>query len=235
MRFENTEELKGAEFVNVDLSGARGRNVNLSGVRVMEATMVNARFSGLIHGLVINDIEVAPLITAEMDRRYPERTRLRPSDADGVRGAWSVIEDLWTTTKARASGLPEPLLHQRLENEWSFLETLRHLIMVTDGWISGTVLGRTDHFSPFGVLPSFITDPTPFGIDPAADPSFAEVVAVREDRMAIVRALVTDMTDAGLQQRRGEHTVLSCLLTVFDEEWHHNWFANRDLDVVAAD
>jgi hypothetical protein len=28
MRFENTEELKAAEFVNVDLSGARGRNVN---------------------------------------------------------------------------------------------------------------------------------------------------------------------------------------------------------------
>ncbi len=233
MRFENTEELKGAEFVNVDLSGARGRNVNLSGVRMMEAMLVDARFSGLIHGLVINDIEVAPLIRAEMDRRYPERVKLRPSDADGVREAWAVIEDLWTTTKGRANALPEPLLHQRVDEEWSFLETLRHLIMVTDGWISGTVLGRTDHFHPFGVLPSFVTDPAPFGIDPRADPSFGEVVAAREDRMAIVRALVTDLTDAGLQQRCGEHTVLSSLSTVFDEEWHHNWFANRDLDVLA--
>jgi hypothetical protein len=235
MRFENTEELKGAEFVNVDLSGAIGRNVNLSGVRMMEAMLVGARFSGLIHGLVINDIEVAPLIVAEMDRRYPERTKLRPNDAEGVREAWSVIEDLWATTKARASALPAPLLHQRVEDEWSFLETLRHLIMVTDGWISGTVLGRTGHFHPFGVLPSFITDPTPFGIEPTADPSFGEVVAVREDRMSVVRALVTDMTDAGLQRRCGEHTVLSCLSTVFDEEWHHNWFANRDLDVLTLE
>jgi hypothetical protein len=232
MHFENTDELKGAEFVNVDLSGASGRNVNLSGVRMMEAMLVDARFSGLIHGLVINDVEVAPLIIAEMDRRYPERTKLRPTDADGAREAWSVIEDLWATTKARASALPEPLLHQRVDDEWSFLETLRHLIMVTDGWISGTVLGRTGHFHPFGVLPSFIADPAPFGIDPTADPSFSEVVAAREDRMAVVRTLVTDMTDAGLRQRCGEHTVLSCLLTVFDEEWHHNWFANRDLDAL---
>lgn len=233
MHFENTEELKGAEFVNVDLSGARGRNVNLSGVRMMEAMLVDARFSGLIHGLVINDIEVAPLIRAEMDRRFPERTKLRPNDADGAREAWSVIEDLWAATKERASAWPEALLHQRVDNEWSFLETLRHLIMVTDGWISGTVLGRTGQFHPFDVLPSFITDPTPFGIDPTADPSFDEVVSAREDRMAIVREVVTDMTDAGLQQACGEHTVQSSIVTVLDEEWHHNWYANRDLDALA--
>jgi hypothetical protein len=233
MHFENTDELKDAEFVNVDLSGARGRNVNLSGVRMMEAMLVDARFSGLIHGLVINDIEVAPLIMAEMDRRFPERTKLRPNDAAGVREAWSVIEDLWAATKERASALPEPLLHQRVDDEWSFLETLRHLIMVTDGWISGTVLGRTGHFHPFGVLPSFITDPTPFGIDATADPPFGEVVSVREDRMAIVRELVIEMTDARLQQECGEHTVLFAISTVLDEEWHHNWFANRDLDALA--
>ena len=79
MRFENTDELRAAEFVNVDLSQARFRNVNLTGARVMEAMLVNAWFSGLIHGLVINDIEVAPLIASEMDRRFPERAKL-PTD-----------------------------------------------------------------------------------------------------------------------------------------------------------
>ena len=87
MRFENTDELKGAEFVNVDLSGAHFHNVNLQGAKVMEAMLVNARFSGLIHGLVVNDIEIAPLIDAEMTRRYPERARLTPNDAEGVRDA----------------------------------------------------------------------------------------------------------------------------------------------------
>jgi hypothetical protein len=233
MRFKDTDELKGAEFVNVDLSESRFRNVNLAGAKVMEAMLVNARFSGLIDGLVINDVEVAPLIIAEMDRRYPERTKLRPSDADGVRAGWSVIEALWAATKKRASGLPEPALHERVDGEWSFLETLRHLIFVTDTWISGRVLSRSGHYHPFGMPPSFITDPEPFGLDVSADPSFAEVVKARENRMAIVRDLVTTMTDDGLQRRCGEHTVLSCLGTMFDEEWYHNWFANRDLDVIA--
>lgn len=68
--------------------------MNLAGAKVIEATLVNARFCGLIHGLVVNDVEVAPLIRAEMDRRCPERTKLVPNDADGVRAAWAVIEGL---------------------------------------------------------------------------------------------------------------------------------------------
>ena len=234
MRFEDTDELRGAEFVNVDLCGARFRNVNLQGAKVMEAILVNARFSGLIHGLVVNDIEVAPLIDAEMTRRYPERAKLRPGTADGVREAWEVIEGLWAASKERAATLPEAILHERVDDEWSFLETFRHLIFVTDGWISGTVLGRTGHHHPFGMPPSFITDPEQFGIDMAADPPLAEVVEAREERMDVVRGLVAGITDDELGRTCGENTVLSCLRTLFDEEWHHNWFANRDLDVLTG-
>ena len=234
MRFENTDELKGAEFVNVDLTGARFQNVVLTGARVREAQLVDARISGLIIGLVVNDIEVAPLIHAEMIRRYPERAKLLPGDMAGVREAWSVIEGLWAATMKRASALPESLLHERVDDEWSFLETLRHLIFVTDGWISATVLGLSGHYSRIGVLPSFMTDVAHFGIDPNADPSFAEVVGVREERMDVVRALIADTTDDGLQRACGENKVLACFWTLFDEEWHHNWFANRDLDTLTA-
>ena len=67
------------------------------------------------------------------------------------------------------------------------------------------------------------------------DPSFDEVVAVREDRMATssVRSYET-LTNEDLHRKCGDQTVLLCLLTLFDEEWHHNWFANRDLDVLTA-
>jgi DinB superfamily/Pentapeptide repeats (8 copies) len=234
VRFEATDELKGAEFEGVDLSGAHFHNVDLSGATVKEALLVNARLSGLINGLVVNDVEVAPLISAEMDRRYPERTALRPRDADGVRAAWSVIEDLWAATRARAAALPEATLHERVEDEWSFLETVRHLVFVTDVWVSGNILGRTAQFHPLGVAPSFIADPARMGIDVGADPSFDEVVLVREERMDIVRELVAGVTDEDLARTRGEHTMLRCLCTLFDEEWHHNWFANRDLDVLTA-
>jgi hypothetical protein len=229
-----SDDMRGAEFVDTDLSGARFHNVNLTGVTAKEVVLVNARFSGLIHGLMINDVEVAPLIMQEMDRRYPERTKLRPTTTAGVVEAWSVIEQLWATTKARARMLPEEMLHERVDDEWSFVETLRHLVFVVDIWVSGTVLGCSGHHHPFGVAPTFITDVTPFGIDPAADPSFAEVVAVREDRTDIVRSLVSEMTDERLRERCGEHTVNRCLCTLFDEEWHHNWFANRDLDALEA-
>jgi uncharacterized protein YjbI with pentapeptide repeats len=232
VRFEDTDELKGAEFEGVDLSGASFHNVNLSGARVKEALLVNARLSGLIHGLTVNDVEVAPLISAELDRRYPERTALRPADGDGVRAAWSVCEQLWAATRARAAALPEEVLHERVDGEWSFLETMRHLVFVTDLWVTRNVFGRTD-FHQLGMAPSFVADPAAqFGLDVAADPSFAEVVVAREDRMDIVRELVAGVTDEDLAQQRGEHTVLRCLCTVFDEEWHHNWFANRDLDAL---
>jgi len=233
MRFANTSELKGAEFENVDLSDTRFRNVNLQGARFHEAMLVNARMSGLIHGLVINDIEVAPLIDAEMNRRYPERAKLRPTDAAGMRAAWAVCEDLWSASKARASALPESMLHERVDDEWSFLESMRHLVMVTDAWIGVNVLGRSGQFHRFGVVPSFITEPPP-EIDVNADPTFDEVVLAREDRMNVVRALVAGVTDASLDEKPSDNTVRHCLIAVFNEEWAHNRFANRDLDVLTS-
>jgi len=234
VRFEGTDELKGAEFEGVDLSGASFHNVNLSGATIKEALLVNARLSGLIHGLTVNDVEVAPLIIAELDRRYPERTALRPRDADGVRAAWAVIEQLWADTRARAAALPESMLHERVDDEWSFLETMRHLVFATDLWVSRNIFGRTD-FHAWGVAPSFVPDPAAqFGLDVAADPTFADVVALREGRMTIARELVSGVTDEDLARQRDEHTMLRCLCTVFDEEWHHNWFANRDLDVLTS-
>lgn len=232
MKFD-PERMRDGEFVDVDFSQARFRNVNLHGTRVMEAFLLNARFSGMIDGLVINDVEVAPLIEAELNRRYPERAKLTPVTADGMRAAWSVIEDLWAQTRERASGFPEAALHERVDGEWSFVETLRHLVFVTDLWISDPVLGRVGHYHPFALPPTFMTDTERFGVDLTADPSAAEAIAAREDRMSVVRKLVSGVTDGELDRSCGEHQVQSCLRTVLNEEWHHNWYANRDLDTLA--
>ena len=215
-----------------DQRGARFENVDLTGAVFKEVMLVNARISGLIDGLRVNDVEVGPLIRAELDRRYPERTKLRPTTADGARDAWAIIDKLWTDTIARARELPEPLLHERVDEEWSFLETLRHLVFVIDAWISGRVLGETATFHPLGVAPSFIPDPAAMGIDTAADPSLDEVVAIVESRNLIVRSVVDPLTDRELERECGEQTLQRCLWTVFDEEWHHHWFATRDLAIL---
>jgi hypothetical protein len=118
------------EYVDVDFAGTRFRNVNFEGAKVMEAHLVNARFSGLIAGLVINDVEVAPLIEAELNRRFPERAMLTPTTAADVRTAWSIIECNWAATRSRIIDLPESVLHERLDGEWSCLETLRHRYVI---------------------------------------------------------------------------------------------------------
>jgi hypothetical protein len=88
-----------------------------------------------------------------------------------------------------------------------------------------------------GLVPSFISDVSPFGgLEPDADPTYDEVVAAREDRMRSVADLVAGVDDAALARSAdgGDHTLLQCLHVVFDEEWHHNWYANRDLDTLTA-
>lgn len=202
-----------------DWSGRTFKQVNLTNTRWKETDLVGARFSGRIDGLVINDVEVAPLIAAEMDRRHPERTKLRPMDHAAARGAWGVIEALWTASKERAASVDEMLLRTRPEDdEYSWRESFRHLIFVTDAWISKNALGVED-WHPFGMPPSFW--PAPDGVDTAATPAWSQVVDAREGRMALVRKHL-DTID------------LSCLRVVLEEEWAHNSFANRDLDVLIS-
>jgi hypothetical protein len=243
--FHDTDELRGARFTGVDLSGARFRNVDLSGAKVVDAMLVNAAFSGLIDGLTINDIEVAPLISAEMDRRHPERARLFARDPAGLRAAWSTLEAMWEATTDRARALPDDLRRARVDDEWSFMETLRHLVFATDSWISRVILGDARPYHPLALPPSFVTDLVDVGIDDRAEPTFDEVVAAREDRQAIVRHLLEGITTEELARRCDQnaaagypavttHVVLDCIHGVIDEEWAHHGYAVRDLDALTG-
>jgi hypothetical protein len=45
--------------------------------------------------------------------------------ADDYRTMWDTIEHLWSDTVARARRLPEDARQERVDDEWSFVETLR--------------------------------------------------------------------------------------------------------------
>jgi hypothetical protein len=81
----------------------------------------------IVGNLKINGVEVRELVEAELDRRYPERAVMRPADAAGFRRAWEVIGRLWDGTVDRARRLDPDLLHESVDGEWSFIQTLRHL------------------------------------------------------------------------------------------------------------
>jgi len=241
----DTAAWRGARFTRVDLSGARMRDVDLTGARIVDALLVDAQLSGLINGLTVNDVEVAPLVAAELDRRHPERLLLRTEDPAGLRAGWAAVEAFWRPTLAAAEDLPERLRQERVEEEWSLVETLRHLIFVTDAWFGRAVLGRDHPYHPFGLVPAFLRDGSALGLDPSAAPSFASVLDVREGRIAEVRAYLAAVdADELARPRRGDddlgypppstHTVLDCLHVVMDEEWNHHRYAVRDLAILTA-
>jgi hypothetical protein len=236
-------DLSAQRLDDVDLSGSRLHGANLEGTRITDGWLRDASISGCIDGLVVNGVEVAPLVAAELDRREPERILLRSTDPEGLARAWAVIEGRWQGIVERAERLPAADLVVRVDGEWSFLETLRHLVFATDCWLGRMVRQEPRPYHRFGIAPSFLTDPSSIGLDGAAEPSLAEVAAVRRERMDAVASTIATVTPRDLERvcepplplgpPEGPHTVLQCLQAILEEEWEHARYAVRDLDVLS--
>jgi hypothetical protein len=243
-RFEDVY-LTGAQFRDVDLSGARFRLVNLSGITIRGAELRDADISGWIGNLRVNGVDVVPLVEAELDRRYPDRAKMRPDDAAGYRAAWDILERLWQQTVGRARALPEERLHVRVDEEWSFIETLRHLVFATDAWVRRAMLGEPSPWHALDLPHDDMPDQPGVPRDRAARPSLDEVLELRADRMATVRRLLSGLTDdrlAGMTEPVAEpgypesesFPVRRCLRAILNEEWEHRLYAERDLDVLES-
>ncbi len=237
--------LTGARFHDVDLTGARLHSVNLNGVVIRGAFLFDVEISGRIRNLRVNDVDVGPLVEAELNRRYPDRAAMRPADADGFRDAWERLERLWAQTVTRARGLAPELLDERVDGEWSFIQTLRHLVFATDAWVSRAILGQPAPWHPLGLPHDEMPAGTAVPRDLDARPSLEEVLALRADRMGTVRRVLADLTDerlAGVTVAVTEpgypepesFAVRRCLQAILNEEWEHRLYAERDLDALVG-
>src|SRR5438309_4455040 len=232
-----TDELKNARIRDSDLSGAQIRGVNFSSVTITDSWLINTDISGAIGGLKINGVEVEPLVEAELDRRHPERTKLRPTNVDGLRAAFDVVEHMWAQTVDRAKLLRKSKLHERVGVEYSFVETLRHLIFATDSWLLRLVLRIPMAYHEWALPPDLPPDAPP-DTGPELDP----VLEVRAERLARIRDYLSRATDADLSgmfsapdptaHPQGSYKVLDCFRVVLREEWWHNQYAVRDLAVL---
>jgi hypothetical protein len=240
-------DFTGARFTGADLTGATFRDCDLRHVKVVDSWLVDLNVSGLVGNLVVNDVDVTAYVEAELDQRHPERVQLRETEtADDHRAMWDTIEGLWSDAVARARRLPEPLRHERVDGEWSFVETLRHLVFATDAWARRTVLDEPMPYDRLGLTHSSFSaaDAAAIGIDLDARPSFDEVMTVRSDRLAVVRRIVDGLTDEELGRlctrtpgpgyEHEPRTVGRCLRTVMTEECEHHRYAVRDLTVLEA-
>jgi hypothetical protein len=190
----------------------------------------------LVERLVVNGVDVTEYVN-ERDPWFPLRTMLRPTDPEGMRAAWVALEDEWSKTISMARALPEEGLHQSVNDEWSFVQTLRHLVMAMDKWFTAPILGEPFH--PIGLPNSGSVDfPWP-GLDYSLTPSFSDVLAVRADRATRFRdylasVATTDLTRLVDVLENGTNPVEECIYTVFEEEFWHNRYALRDLAELEA-
>jgi uncharacterized protein YjbI with pentapeptide repeats len=243
-RFERVD-LSGAELRAVDLSGARFAGVDLSGAVMRGVELANVSIYGELLNVTVNGVDIAPLVDAELNRRYPDRAKMRPADPAGFREAWDLLERLWGQTVERACRLPAELLHESVDGEWSFIETLRHLAFATDAWIRRAILGDPSPWDPLDLPWDEMPDTPGVPRDRDARPSLDVVLELRRDRMSTVRRLIEDLTGASLDAhtepvegpgwpRPRSYPVRECLLVILNEEWEHRLYAERDMDALEA-
>jgi hypothetical protein len=243
-RFERAD-LSGSQFRACDLSGTRFRGADLCGVVMHGVELGNVEIHGEIMNLTINGVDIVPLVEAELNRRYPDRAKMRPADPEGFREAWDILEQLWDATVARARRLPPGLLHEQVGGEWSFIETLRHLVFATDAWIRRGILGDPSPWHPLDLPWDEMADTPGVPRDRAARPSLEEVLDLRRDRMSTMRQVIEGLTpeslDAQTEPVEGpgwppprSFPVRECLLCILNEEWEHRLYAERDLAALEA-
>lgn len=243
--FTRSDDLKGATFRGVNLRDARFSESVLSGVVMRGVDIDNAEIDApwLLEGdnyLLVNGVDVVPYVEAELDRRFPGRALRRAQEPAGLREAWRVLQETWSRTTERAAAMPEGTVDVSVDGEWSFAETLRHLVMATDTWLGRAILEREQPYHPLALADAGAEGS---GLDMSVftteTPTYDEVLAARADRVGMVTDFLAAVTDDDLEVPRKnpwapqhEQTTRSCLHTILEEEWEHHRFAVRDLDAI---
>jgi hypothetical protein len=225
-------DLSDAVFWGVDLTRARFRDVNLTDVTITHAMLVGVDIDALVDRLVVNSVDVTGYVN-ERDPWYPLRAMLSPADPEGLRASWHALGEAWAPAIEQARQLTEAQRQQSVGGEWSFVDTLRHLVFAMDKWFTAPVLGEAS-FHPLGLPNRGSVDFGWPGLDPTAAPSFDEALAVRAQRTARLHEYLEAVAPADLLREvevleNGVTPVRGCLWVVFEEEFQHLRYALRDL------
>ena len=245
--YAQTDQFRGARIHLCELADLEIRDCEVSGLKIVDCYGSNVYLSGEFERLVVNDVDVTAYVDAELDRQQPARVLAREAvSPEDHQVAWTAIESLWNSTLQRARRLPEAKLHERVDGEWSFVETQRHLLFAGDAWLGNAVLEEDAPYHSLGFIaggmpPEAIAK---LGLTLDATPTLDEVLGPRSARMATMRRVVDGLTEAELDRVCGrkpadtypdkENDVRHCLEVVLWEEAEHHRYAVRDLAVIEA-
>ncbi|MCW2865869.1 MAG: DinB family protein [Marmoricola sp.] len=235
-------DLEGARFVRARFTGATFRSCDVSGVtmRAVDVGGLDLDSHDLAFGtLLVNGVDVVPLVEAELDRLFPGRALQRSQTPEGLRDGWEAVRAAWQET---VSTTPPDLVDAHVEDEWSLAQTLRHLVLATDAWLGRGILQQEQPFHEIGLI---FTGAAEMGFDVSMfrtdAPAYDEVLAVRAERQQRVTDLLATATPELLAEERDDPwggdgdwhpTVGDCVRVVLEEEWAHLRYVRRDLALV---
>ena len=179
----------------------------------------------------VKGIKVAPPLTRNQARTLAS-SGLLADGTESLMESWLRVVAFWADTVREAQSSPGELhLTEKVNGEWSFIETLRHLVFVTDSWIGMGVLG-SEVRHPLGLPPHFVTNGKELGLDLESEPDLNAVLLARMGRQkgfeGALHAVGEDLGEPCLGTLV-DFTRLGAFQVVIAEEWFHRAFAIRDL------
>jgi hypothetical protein len=239
--FSQTDEFEGGRFTRVSLKGAHFRFSDLSGVtmRGVDVNGLDIDSHDLAFGpLVVNGVDVVPLVEAELNRRFPGRELQQAKTPEGLREGWVAVQAAWQET---TDATPRTLVDAHVPDEWSLAQTLRHLVLATNAWLGRAILRQDQPFHEIGQL---FTGAVEMGFDTSVlrsdPPDYDEILEVRRDHQQQVTDFLATATPDLLAEQRddpwggeGWHpTVGDCVRVILEEEWAHLRYVRRDLALL---
>ena len=239
--YSGTKEFEGATFVKASFKSATLRFSDVSGVtmRSVDVDGLDIDSHDLFFGsLFVNGVDVVPLVDAELNRQFPGRELQKAQTPTGLRDGWVAVQAAWETT---VTNTPPELVDAHVEDEWSLSQTLRHLVLATDAWLRGGIMGIEQPFHEIGQI---FTGAAEMGFDMSifrADaPAFENILAVRAERQRLVADFLATSTPELLAEERDNPwggadwhpTVGDCVRVILEEEWAHLRYVRRDLALL---
>ena len=239
--YSGSQGFEGATFVGTSFRGATLRSSDVSGVtmRSVEVGGLDIDSHDLFFGsLIVNGVDVVPFVEAELNRQFPGRELQKSQTPEGLRDGWVAVQAAWATT---VTNTPPELVDAHVEDEWSLAQTLRHLVLATDAWLHGGIMGMEQPFHEIGQIFGGAAD---MGFDISIFrtdvPTFEEILAVRAERQQLVTDFLSTATPELLAEERDNPwgggdwhpTVGDCVRVILEEEWAHLRYVQRDLALL---
>ena len=233
-----------AVFDDVNLGEALFDNVNLANATIIHANLANLRIEDAhIRGLTIYGIRIDELIEAELDRRDPERVRVRMTDPLDPKNVQAVMQHLAGLRNGFIATLRaiDPLqVTTRPETDtWSALENVRHLLFAEQMYLDHWIHEQSNPLPDMGLLShavQHIPDYANVGSDPITD---VETVvsaweALHERILAFVMATNTEQLHEARKAFSGERTIGVIFKGMAEHQLQHIREAERAIKAVQS-